>query len=189
MRVTKSKPRVFLFFFSFFLDFDFEIVSGNHDIHANNNSLPAPRRQFHPNPTAPSFSPSPSRTPYSKSARTSPANLHSPFSPPRTLAQHSFSSISVSPISHPYSTPRSFTTLNQVQMEGQMEEQPQAPEMGRSGSGGVKIGNGQVIKFGDFPDKVDMREARERVERTWVTREGSSPMPLPLGVGLGIRRS
>ena len=77
------------------------------------------------------------------------------------------------------------------QKEGQREEQAQAPEMGRSGSGGVRVGNGQVIEFGDFPDKVDMREARERVERTLVAREGSLPiqMPEPLGVGLGIRRS
>jgi hypothetical protein len=55
--------------------------------------------------------------------------------------------------------------------------------MGRSGSGGVKVGNGRVIEFGDFPEKVDMREARERVERSWVAREGSQVL------GLGIRRS
>jgi hypothetical protein len=55
--------------------------------------------------------------------------------------------------------------------------------MGRSGSGGVRVGNGQVIEFGDFPEKVDTREARERVERTWVARELSQPL------GLGIRRS
>lgn len=55
--------------------------------------------------------------------------------------------------------------------------------MGRSGSGGVKIGNGRVIEFGDFPEQVDLRQARERVERSWIARESSQPL------GLGIRKS
>lgn len=143
------------------------------------HSLPPTRRQF--NPTAPSFSPSPSMrspnlpaySPHSSartSARTSPAQPHGPFSTP---AQNSFSS--PPPNTHSYSTPRSFN----AEFE---QTRYQAPEMGRSGSGGVKVGNGRVIEFGDFPEPVDMREARERVERTWVQRESSQPL------GLGIRR-
>jgi hypothetical protein len=135
-------------------------------------SLPPPR-QF--NPTAPSFSPSPSRSP-NFSARTSPAQLHGPFPTP---AQRSFSSTP----NLPYSTPRSFTNANAENFELARQSEYQAPEMGRSGSGGVKVGNGRVIEFGDFPEKVDMREARERVERSWVAREGSQVL------GLGIRRS
>ena len=37
-------------------------------------------------------------------------------------------------------------------------------EMSRSSSGGVKMG-GQIIEFGDFPEKIDVDVVRERAWR------------------------
>jgi hypothetical protein len=36
--------------------------------------------------------------------------------------------------------------------------------MARSGSGGVRVGR-QVIEFGDFPEPVEVMEARDRADR------------------------
>jgi len=74
--------------------------------------------------------------------------------------------------------------------------------MERRGSGGVRINGGRVIEFGDFPERVRVEEARERVLRSWGEREreverrkremergavqrGGERVE---GVGLGIRR-
>lgn len=42
--------------------------------------------------------------------------------------------------------------------------------MGRSGSGGMKVG-GKMIEFGDFPEKVDADAARQRVLKSWSEKE------------------
>lgn len=59
----------------------------------------------------------------------------------------------------------------------------EAPEMGRSGSGGVRIGR-RVIGFGDS-EAVDLETARERAERgrQMIEREESGLEGLGLGLG------
>ena len=56
--------------------------------------------------------------------------------------------------------PRSFVTEGEVR----------APEMGRTTSGGVRVGR-RLIEFGDFGEPVDYDLARERVDRAWLERE------------------
>jgi hypothetical protein len=78
----------------------------------------------------------------------------------------------------PWGVPRSFTTIE--------EPDPDTPrfggeEMGRSGSGGLKVGNG-LIQFGET-ETVDTVRARARVERTWIERQESELAEI---VGLGI---
>lgn len=58
--------------------------------------------------------------------------------------------------------------------------------MGRTGSGGVMVGGGRVIEFGDFPEKVDTRQARLRVDQSWNERE-MSEHGKGAEVGLGIK--
>ena len=52
--------------------------------------------------------------------------------------------------------------------------------MARSGSGGVRVGQ-YVIEFGDFPEPVGVRDARERAERARAALGVNGK-----GVGLGI---
>lgn len=52
-------------------------------------------------------------------------------------------------------------------------------EMARSGSGGVRVGK-YVIEFGDFPEPVHVREARERAA------QARAALNMNNGVGLGI---
>lgn len=40
-----------------------------------------------------------------------------------------------------------------------------------SGSGGVNVGDGRMIAFGDYSEPVDYVLARERVVRSWGERE------------------
>ncbi|RDL32574.1 uncharacterized protein BP5553_09030 [Venustampulla echinocandica] len=87
--------------------------------------------------------------------------------------------------SHPFALSRSFTNLEEFDPITPLQGYA-APEMGRTGSGGVMVGNGKVIEFGDFPEKVDTREARLRVERSWDERERSGQGRSGV-VGLGIR--
>jgi hypothetical protein len=79
----------------------------------------------------------------------------------------------------PWGVPRTFTPME--------EPDPATPrfggeEMGRSGSGGVKVGT-RFVQFGET-ESVDTVHARARVERTWVERSESG---LREAVGLGIR--
>lgn len=54
-------------------------------------------------------------------------------------------------------------------------------EMARAGSGGVRVGQ-YIIEFGDFPEGVEVRQARERAERARAALGISSK-----DVGLGIK--
>jgi hypothetical protein len=57
--------------------------------------------------------------------------------------------------------------------------------MTRSGSGGVRVGR-QVIGFGDFPDTVEVSEARERADRA---REALGLTSREVGLGISdVRR-
>jgi hypothetical protein len=57
--------------------------------------------------------------------------------------------------------------------------------MTRSGSGGVRVGR-QVIGFGDFPDTVEVSEARERADRV---REALGITSREVGLGISdVRR-
>ncbi|CAG8971061.1 hypothetical protein HYALB_00005299 [Hymenoscyphus albidus] len=123
-------------------------------------------------------SPNPNYT----SSRTSPHPLQTSQFPPPPSPPRQYQ-----PTASPPRHLRSFTTL----------EEPDGLGVGMvrggggsgSGSGGMMVGDGKVIGFGDFPEKVDIVGARERVERTWVERgesglrEGSSSVK---GVGLGL---
>jgi hypothetical protein len=53
--------------------------------------------------------------------------------------------------------------------------------MARAGSGGVRVGQ-YIIEFGDFPEAVEVRQARERAERARAALGISSKE-----VGLGIK--
>ena len=58
--------------------------------------------------------------------------------------------------------------------------------MSRSSSGGVKI-NGQIIEFGDFPEKIDVDVLRERAWRRLKELERLEKERLERGEqGLGI---
>lgn len=117
------------------------------------------------------------RQPPEAKSNTSPI-LQQPFEPPLTQI------------------PRTFSSLEEFDMP--TPHIPQGEAMGRSGSGGVNIGNGHMIGFGDIPDKVDIRAARERV-RVWGERkrarlpQDSSGLEEMLRgrdvIGLGIQRS
>jgi hypothetical protein len=58
--------------------------------------------------------------------------------------------------------------------------------MARSGSGGVRVGQ-YVIEFGDYPDPVEVRQARERAERARV-RLGINDRDVGLGINDGSRQ-
>jgi hypothetical protein len=58
--------------------------------------------------------------------------------------------------------------------------------MARSGSGGVRVGQ-YVIEFGDYPDPVEVRQARERAERARV-RLGINGRDVGLGINDGSRQ-
>lgn len=96
--------------------------------------------------------------------------------------------------------PRSFTALDKPEGSGSGSGEGMGSgigtERGGSGSGGVHVGHGRVIEFGDFPEKVDVEGARERVERTWVERresglrernEGNKGKGVGLGIGIERR--
>ncbi|KAF4637819.1 hypothetical protein G7Y89_g285 [Cudoniella acicularis] len=95
---------------------------------------------------------------------------------------------------HPHTLPRTFSSLEEFDITS--PPIPQGEAMGRSGSGGVRIGDGRtMIGFGDFPEQVDIRGARERVERALnerrLVRGESSGLESMIGketVGLGIKR-
>jgi hypothetical protein len=55
-----------------------------------------------------------------------------------------------------------------------------------SRSGGVRINDGRVIEFGDFPEGVRVDEARERVLRSWSEREKVERERRGEGMGLGL---
>ncbi|TAQ89882.1 hypothetical protein B7494_g1819 [Chlorociboria aeruginascens] len=54
-------------------------------------------------------------------------------------------------------------------------ESYQAPDMGRTLSGGLKVGK-RLIEFGDIGDPIDYEIARERTERLWLERERAREM-------------
>lgn len=104
--------------------------------------------------------------------------------------------------SQPYSSPRSFNTFNTAgsypsplppsntpasySYEVPQGETGRSPErMERSGSGGVKVGAGRVIEFGDFPEGVRVEEARERalMLRSWAEREREAEARRRVGRG------
>ena len=134
------------------------------------------KRRF--NPMAPSFSPSttthsspnmPNAPPNSTTTTTSlvssiissrqpsPLQAQLPFQPPTSIRQSPQQSPRQSPrqIQTPFSPPAPYPT----------DEQVQAPEMGRSSSGGVRIGPRTVIEFGTGVPGVVIEEARQRAER------------------------
>lgn len=86
----------------------------------------------------------------------------------------------------PTGIPRSFTALEEPDGMGSGSGMERGGGGSGSGSGGMHVGHGRVIEFGDFPEKVDIEGARERVERTWVERRESG-LRDGKGVGLGIR--
>lgn len=58
--------------------------------------------------------------------------------------------------------------------------------MARIGSGGVRVGP-YMIEFGDFPERVEVREARERAERARAALGISGSTDLGLGINNGQR--
>jgi len=107
----------------------------------------------------------------------------------------------------PANTPSSYSNSNNIsasppRLESDRGRELEGEGMERRGSGGVRINGGRVIEFGDFPERVRVEEARERVLRSWGEREreverrkremergavqrGGERVE---GVGLGIRR-
>jgi len=144
---------------------------------------PVPTRRFF-NPNAPSFMPSPSIPPVPPNSlytNPSPLPLSSHHTSPRAEASHhSHHSTPIQPHSHPHS-PDVNVNVNQ----------PPASGRPRTMSGGMKIGNGRVIEFGDFPEPVDLLMARERAERGRMEGrrgEGERSGERDMGPeGLGIR--
>ena len=111
--------------------------------------------------------------------RTSPPyNLKSQFKPPPQIGT-------------PWGVPRSFTTLEEPDLMQGIRGGSESlvgvggvggESMGRSGSGGIRVGDG-LIQFGER-EMVDTRRARARVEKTWVERRESSLKGLGIsGVG------
>lgn len=74
----------------------------------------------------------------------------------------------------PHTTPQSFHSVpspsDRPHSKSNASVKSGGEEMGRSGSGGVKVG-GKMIEFGDFPEKVDADAARQRVLKSWSEKE------------------
>jgi hypothetical protein len=58
--------------------------------------------------------------------------------------------------------------------------------MARAGSGGVRVGP-YMIEFGDFPEPVEVREARERADRARAALGISGNNDVGLGINDGRR--
>lgn len=153
------------------------------------------RRRF--NPMAPSFSPSAST--YSNSPNIPGAPPNSTFSNP-SLVSSNYSSRHPSPLhtqlpfqppaltrqtphQSPRQSPRQIQSPFSPPVPYPAEVSAEAPDMGRTGSGGVRIGPRTVIEFGSGVPGVDVEEARQRAEiyRERIRREKARAS------GLGIQ--
>jgi hypothetical protein len=133
-------------------------------------------------------------SPPPNSSFSNPSNTNSSYSSPLISQPHAPSPLNHSPLI-PSSAPYPSVPAQQPTARSSAKSASGGTDMSRSGSGGVvierpeidelgRVGVGRaMIEFGDFLDKVDLEEPRERSRSGWVSRECG----VERAEGLGIR--